>query len=77
MPRSGFQIQTILKAYHKSFRWIRTKAGDRGERSNDRNRVEISVEGRKKKICQKAANCVIEKLTRAEDTRVTLPKESQ
>ncbi len=77
MTLSGFQIQTILKTWHKNFRWIRKKPGGGEDQSHDRDRVETSVEGRKKRIRQKAANHVIERLTRARNTTVPLPKDSQ
>jgi hypothetical protein len=77
MPILGFQIQTILKTYHKNVWWTKKKPAGGEDQSHDRDRVETSVEGRKKRIRQKAANNVIERLTRPRNTTVPLPKDSQ
>jgi len=75
MTVSGLQIQNILKIYHRSIRWDEEKVGGSQERPDRRDRVEISVEGRKKQIRQKAADQVIERLTRAKDSRASFPRE--
>jgi len=73
----GFRIQNILKTYYKSTRWGEKKAEGREERSHGRDKVEISVEGRTKHICQKAADQVIQRLTMPENTPTSFPEESQ
>jgi hypothetical protein len=77
MAVSGFYIQSILKTYHKSIRWSSKKAGGHENRSHDRDKVKLSVEGRKRQICQRAASHVIEKLTRVKKARAALPEESR
>lgn len=73
----GFRIQNILETYYKYIRWAEKKARGSADRSRERERVAFSVEGRKKQICQKAANQVIERLTKAKDTTGSFPGESQ
>lgn len=73
----GFQIKNILKTYYKNIRWGEKKAERREERYHGRDKVEISVEGRKKKICQKAADQVIQRLTTPKNTPTSFPEESQ
>lgn len=76
MTVAGFQIQSIVKTYHKNIRWTGKRAEGSEDRSVSRDRVEISVEGRKKQVCQKAANQVVERLTRAKNSTAAFPEES-
>lgn len=73
----GFQIQNILKTYYRNIRWGEKKAEGREEPYHGREKVEVSVEGRKKQICQKAAHQVIQRLTMSKNTRTSFPEESQ
>ncbi|MBW2056266.1 MAG: hypothetical protein JRH07_11505 [Deltaproteobacteria bacterium] len=77
MAIAGFQIQSIIRTYHRNIRRMERRTGNRAEQSPGRDLVEISVEGRKKQICKKAADQVIQRLTRAADPGASLPKESR
>jgi hypothetical protein len=68
MIMSGAQIQSILKTHHKSVRWGEKKREVIENRSIERHRVEISVEGRKKQIRERATHQMIERLTGAQKT---------
>jgi hypothetical protein len=67
MPRLGFGIQRIVKTYHKSILWTRGKTADDDEGSAERDKAEISIEARKRQVCQRARKQVLEKLTRTEN----------
>ena len=77
MTISGLQIQNILRIYHKSIWWEEERARGNQERVDGRDQVEISVEGRKKQIRQKAAGQVIDKLTRAKASATSFPEETR
>jgi len=77
MTIAGFQIRSIVKTYHKNIRWSEKRAVRDTGRSHGSDRVKISVEGRRKQVCQKAANQVIERLTRAKNTKASFPEESR
>lgn len=78
MTISVFRIYNLLKAYHKNLQWSFEKSRSDAKRSQERDRVEISVEGRKEQIRQKAARDVLERLTSAKDaTASTSSRERQ
>lgn len=64
---SVFRIYNLLKAYHRNLQWSLEKSRGDAKRSQERDRVEISVEERKKRIRQKAASEVLERLTSAKE----------
>jgi hypothetical protein len=74
---SSVQIQSMLKTYHRNRLWVGKHAKGRVERWSQRDRVEIPVEGGKRRICQKAANQVIDRLTRFKNKGASTSEESQ
>ncbi len=77
MTVSCLRIRNILKTYRKNLRWAESEMEDSEERARERDRVEISVEGRREQICQKAANHVVDRLTKAEKTKASSPEEDK
>ena len=63
----SFQILNILKTYDKHVRSGERKASGCKVNPSGRDRVQVSAEGRKKQVYQKAAGEVVEKLTRREN----------
>jgi hypothetical protein len=76
MTNSGFHIHGLLKTHHRNVRWEEKKGDGSGDRTDEAEKLEISVEGRKKQICKKAANKVIERLTRTGSIAVPFSEES-
>ena len=76
MTISGLQIRQILKIYHKSVRSDESYPNRHTSQSEGNDWVEISFDGRKRQIRQKAVNHVLERLTRAEQIPRSSPEEN-
>ena len=77
MTISGLQIQSILKTGDRSVRWVEKKREGIENHSIERGRVEISVEGRKKRIRERATHQMIARLTGVRKTSVSPPRENR